>query len=156
MELILALLFGLNIGSFLNVCIARMPLDQSVVTPRSRCPKCKRMIAWYDNLPILSYLMLGARCRHCNRAISARYPAVEALTGVLSVLLALQYGFSVQWFLYLAFCSAIIVLVVIDLDTASCPMLSRSTECGLGSSRACIWHCRVLSWSACTGSSALR
>ena len=116
MELLLAVLFGLNIGSFLNICIARMPLDQSVVTPRSRCPKCKRMISWYDNLPLLSYLMLAARCRHCNRAISARYPAVEALTGVLSVLLVLQYGFSVQWFLYLAFCSAIIVLVVIDLD----------------------------------------
>ncbi len=116
MELILALLVGLTIGSFLNVCIARLPLDQSVVKPRSRCPKCRRMIAWYDNVPILSYLMLGAQCRHCNAEISARYPAVEALTGLLSGLIALQYGLTVQWFLYLAFCAAMIVLVLIDLD----------------------------------------
>ena len=132
--------FALLIGSFLNVVIFRLPLMMQrewrqqcdelmsepapdlpegrfdLVAPRSRCRSCGAEIKAWQNIPVLSYLMLGARCRHCNAAISARYPAVEALTGVLAVLLALQYGFSVQWFLYLAFCSAIIVLVVIDLD----------------------------------------
>jgi len=115
MELILALAFGLNIGSFLNVCIARLPMDQSVVMPRSRCPTCTKRIAWYDTLPILSYLILNARCRNCNAAISARYPLVEAFTGMLSVLLVLDHGLSIQWCLSLAFCSALIVLIAIDL-----------------------------------------
>ena len=83
LEAWLALLFGLLIGSFLNVCIYRMPRDLSVVRPRSYCPACEHPIAWYDNLPLLSYVLLRARCRHCNAAISARYPVVELLTGVL-------------------------------------------------------------------------
>jgi leader peptidase (prepilin peptidase)/N-methyltransferase len=82
-EACLALLFGLLIGSFLNVCIYRLPQDLSVVRPRSYCPACNHQIAWYDNVPLVSYALLGGRCRHCKAAISVRYPVVELMTGVL-------------------------------------------------------------------------
>lgn len=116
MDLAIALLFGLCVGSFLNVCIARIPLDISVVSPRSRCPKCETLIAGYDNVPLLSYVILGGRCRSCRTSISLRYPGVEGLTAIISVLLANQYGLSVPWAVYLVFSSSIIVLVLIDLD----------------------------------------
>src|SRR6266498_1725777 len=77
MEAILALLFGLLIGSFLNVCIYRWPNDLSVVRPRSHCVACGHSIAWYDNVPLASYAVLGGQCRHCRARISLRYPAVE-------------------------------------------------------------------------------
>lgn len=83
LESALAGLFGLLIGSFLNVCIYRMPRDLSVVRPRSFCPECEKEIAWYDNLPLLSYFLLKRRCRHCQKPIPARYPIVEALTAAL-------------------------------------------------------------------------
>src|SRR5262245_44795844 len=73
---------GLMIGSFLNVCISRIPAGESVVTPRSRCPRCKTLIAWYDNIPVLSYVMLGAKCRKCGLAISPIYPTVEIVTAL--------------------------------------------------------------------------
>jgi leader peptidase (prepilin peptidase)/N-methyltransferase len=82
-EALLAGLFGLLIGSFLNVCIHRWPRDFSVVRPRSHCPKCEKMIAWYDNVPVLSYVLLRGRCRHCGERISWRYPVVELMTGAL-------------------------------------------------------------------------
>src|ERR1039458_3022541 len=79
---ILAFLFGLLIGSFLNVCIYRWPRDLSVVRPRSHCPSCEKTIAWYDNVPLLSYALLGGRCRRCRARIAIRYPVVELLTGL--------------------------------------------------------------------------
>ena len=78
----LALLFGLIIGSFLNVCIYRWPRDLSVVRPRSHCIYCQKTIAWYDNVPLLSYALLGGKCRHCDARIPLRYPLVELLTGL--------------------------------------------------------------------------
>ena len=121
MDLAIALLFGLCVGSFLNVCIARIPSDISVVSPRSRCPKCKTLIAGYDNVPLLSYVILGGRCRNCRTSISLRYPAVEGLTAIISVLLANQYSLSVSWAVYLVFSSSMIVLVLIDLDRRILP-----------------------------------
>ncbi len=116
MELAFALLFGLAIGSFLNVCIARLPAGESITRPRSRCPKCRHLIVWYDNIPVLSYVLLWGRCRRCRTSISARYPGVEAATGILSVLVYLQYGLGPAWGIYLAFVASMIVLVLIDLD----------------------------------------
>jgi leader peptidase (prepilin peptidase)/N-methyltransferase len=83
--LVVLAVFGLMIGSFLNVCIARLPAGESVVSPRSRCPTCQHAIAWYDNVPLLSYALLGARCRGCRTPISVRYPIVEAATATLFV-----------------------------------------------------------------------
>ncbi len=92
LEAALALVFGLLIGSFLNVCVYRMPRDLSVVRPRSFCPSCEHPIAWYDNIPLVSYALLRARCRSCGARIPARYPIVEALTGVLFAYLVFAHG----------------------------------------------------------------
>ena len=80
---VLAGLYGLLIGSFLNVCSLRWPLDQSVIRPRSRCPGCEAPIAWYDNVPVVSWLVLRGKCRHCSERISPQYPLVELVTGLL-------------------------------------------------------------------------
>jgi leader peptidase (prepilin peptidase)/N-methyltransferase len=116
MELVIALLFGLAVGSFLNVCIARLPLRESIVTPRSRCPGCRKPISAYDNIPILSYVLLGGRCRSCRKPISVRYPAVEALAAMVSVLIYHQYGLSFAWAIFFVFGCAMIVLAFIDVD----------------------------------------
>src|SRR5258708_4419198 len=116
MELILALVIGLAIGSFLNVCIVRLPLHESVVSPRSRCPQCRKLITWRDNIPILSYVLVGGRCRHCKKGISIRYPLVEAASGAVAVLLYLKFGFTLEWGIFFIFCAAMIVLALIDVD----------------------------------------
>src|SRR5215831_15779081 len=116
MELALALVLGLVIGSFLNVVIIRLPQGSSISLPRSRCPNCKELIHWYDNIPILSYVLLRGRCRRCKKRISARYPLVEALSGVIGVLLYLKFGLTIEWAILLAFSASLIVLAFIDLD----------------------------------------
>jgi len=116
MELALALVLGLVIGSFLNVVILRLPQGGSITLPRSRCPNCKELIHWYDNIPILSYVFLRGRCRRCKKRISARYPFVEALTGVVSLLLYLKLGLTIEWAIFLAFSATLIVLAFIDID----------------------------------------
>src|ERR1700761_3373216 len=93
---VIAGLFGLLIGSFLNVCIYRWPRDLSVVRPRSACVSCGQMIAWYDNLPVLSFLILRGRCRHCGAGILWRYPVVELLTAACFAWFAARYGISVE------------------------------------------------------------
>jgi leader peptidase (prepilin peptidase) / N-methyltransferase len=92
LEALVALAFGLLIGSFLNVCIYRLPRDLSVVRPRSYCPACQKMIAWHDNVPVLSYFLLHGHCRHCQARISPRYPVVEILTGGLFFTYFLRMG----------------------------------------------------------------
>lgn len=116
MEVAFALVFGLVAGSFLNVCIIRLPQGISISTPRSHCPKCKKLIPWYDNVPVLSYVILRGRCRRCKTKISARYPFVEAMSGLVSVLLVVKFGLSVEWAIFLAFCDALLVLAFIDMD----------------------------------------
>jgi leader peptidase (prepilin peptidase)/N-methyltransferase len=108
--------FGAIIGSFLNVCIARLPDGRSVVQPPSHCPKCQTFLAWYENIPILSYLFLTGRCRTCRVRISAIYPAVEVLTGALAVALFLRLGPTLAFAGYFAFAAALVVITFIDLD----------------------------------------
>lgn len=113
---ILALLFGLITGSFANVCIHRLPLGRSVVRPASACPACGRPVAWYDNVPVLSYLLLLGRCRRCRARISPRYPAVEATNGGLYLWLALTQGATLETAVLMAFVTALLVLTLVDLD----------------------------------------
>ena len=108
--------FGSCLGSFLNVCIYRMPREQSIVHPRSRCTKCEHPIAWFDNLPIMSFLWLRGACRHCRRPISWRYPIVEALTGAATVEVVSRFGISAVAVVYLAFICGLIVSSFIDLE----------------------------------------
>jgi len=123
MVLLFCVLIGLAIGSFLNVCISRIPIDESVVRPGSRCPQCRKPIAKRDNIPILSYILLGGRCRHCRKKISIRYPIIEAVTGVVSGLLYLKFDFGLAWVVYLLFCAALIALAFIDADHRILPDL---------------------------------
>ena len=91
----MALALGAATGSFLNVAIYRLPRGESVVAPRSHCTKCERVIPWYDNLPVLSWILLRGRCRGCAEPFSIRYPIVEALTGVILLALSLQFGWGI-------------------------------------------------------------
>jgi leader peptidase (prepilin peptidase)/N-methyltransferase len=111
-----ASLFGLLLGSFLNVVIHRLPLKESIVSPRSRCPQCRRPIPAFENVPIVSWVVLRGRCRGCAAKISFRYPAVEALTGGAALLAALRHGPSLELALEFSFVAAIIALVFIDYD----------------------------------------
>src|SRR5438477_1248493 len=108
---------GAVVGSFLNVVIARVPKGESVVSPGSRCPRCGAAIAWYDNIPILSWLVLRAKCRRCGEPISARYPLVELLTAVLAVAVVRQTGPTPAAVGTFAFVAALVALAYIDLDT---------------------------------------
>lgn len=109
-------LFGAIVGSFLNVCIYRLPAGESVVTPRSRCGTCKTPVRAIDNIPILSYLLLRGRCRACQAGISVRYPLVEALTGVAALATFVVFGPTLQALILFAFLCALIVVSMIDLD----------------------------------------
>lgn len=89
-------MIGLLVGSFLNVCIVRWPALESVVSPRSRCPKCGNLIAWYDNIPVFSWLFLRAKCRHCKLPIPWRYPLIELVTAVIWAIAAWKYGYGLE------------------------------------------------------------
>ncbi len=117
----LAFLAGLVIGSFLNVCVYRWPRDLSVVRPRSFCPACEHTVAWYDNVPVLSYLLLRGRCRHCRAWISPRYPVVELLTACLFFVIVLAYGPSAAALKWCVFCALLIGLIFSDLEERILP-----------------------------------
>ena len=110
-----AFLFGLIIGSFLNVCILRIPAGKSIVLPASGCPKCGKAIAPYDNIPVLSWLFLGGKCRNCKTKISAMYPAVEFLTGILFLACYLVFGPTVDALKWAVFAALLVVLTITDL-----------------------------------------
>jgi leader peptidase (prepilin peptidase)/N-methyltransferase len=113
---------GLMIGSFLNVCISRIPAGESVVTPRSRCPRCKTLIAWYDNIPVVSYVILRGRCRTCGLGISPIYPAVEIVTALAFIGQGLAIGADPPLLLVrLVFTAALIVLFGTDMQTMRLP-----------------------------------
>ncbi len=113
---LLAVFGGACVGSFLNVCIHRIPRDESLIRPRSRCPHCDAMIAWYDNIPILSYILLRGRCRQCRGPISPRYAFVEALTAFLFAALWLKYGWSPLTLVYMLVTGGLIVATFVDLE----------------------------------------
>jgi leader peptidase (prepilin peptidase) / N-methyltransferase len=113
---IFSFIFGAVVGSFLNVCIYRLPKGESVVFPPSRCPGCGSRIPWYDNVPIFSYLLLRGRCRTCRAAISPQYPLVEAINGLLTLFLFMRFGLSFAFVVLFLFCSALVVITFIDLE----------------------------------------
>ncbi len=121
-ELLLLTIVGLAVGSFLNVCIARIPAGESVVSPPSRCPSCRAPIRWYDNVPVLSYILLGGRCRACRTTISWRYPVVEAITAAAFLAQGMAVGPDLVLLASrLVFTSMLIVLFGTDFDTQRLP-----------------------------------
>lgn len=108
-------LLGLVIGSFLNVCILRIPREESVVLPSSHCPACNAPIKPYDNIPVVSWLLLGGRCRKCKAPISAQYPAVELLTGLLFLGCYLWFGLTVEFAKWAVFAALLVVLTITDI-----------------------------------------
>jgi len=107
-------LFGLIFGSFLNVCIVRLPRRESIVKPRSRCPECGNLIRWHDNIPVLSYLALRGKCRRCGKPISALYPAVELLTGFIFVTAFAEFGATKEFLKAIIFATLMIIVVFTD------------------------------------------
>jgi leader peptidase (prepilin peptidase) / N-methyltransferase len=120
-EQFMVLVAGCCLGSFYNVVVHRLPAKESLVSPGSHCPHCSHPIAYYDNVPLLSYILLRGKCRYCRAPISARYPLIEALTGFLGLLLFRHYGLHPQLFIELFFVSLLIVIAFIDLDTYLIP-----------------------------------
>ncbi|MGH9404330.1 MAG: prepilin peptidase [Terriglobia bacterium] len=116
-----AALFGLVLGSFLNVCISRLPRHESVVAPRSRCPNCAKPICWYDNVPVLSYLVLKGKCRYCGTRISPVYPVVEILTACLFVVALTEFGPTAAFLKAIVFAMLLVILVFTDLAERTIP-----------------------------------
>lgn len=114
-------LFGAAIGSFLNVCIYRIPIHESIVFPASHCRVCSTPLAWYENLPLLSYLLQRGRCRSCGAQFSSRYFLVELFTALLAVALVFRFGLTVTTLGYFVFSAALIVITFIDLDLQLIP-----------------------------------
>lgn len=112
--LIIAFVLGLIVGSFSNVCIYRLPIDISIVRPRSFCPACKKPIAWYDNIPVVSFILLQGKCRFCKAKISFLYPAVELLTAFFYILLFLKFNLSAEFFIFAAATTGLIIVSFID------------------------------------------
>ena len=112
---IFVFIFGSIVGSFLNVCIYRLPLEQSIVKPRSYCPQCKKAILWYDNIPFVSYLILKGRCRFCKKKISFRYFLVEFITASIFLILYINYDFSFDFIFYALFVCALIIATFVDI-----------------------------------------
>ncbi len=129
---------GLAVGSFLNVCIHRLPRGESVVTPGSRCPRCSRGLQWFENIPVVAYVALRGRCRSCGGAIGWMYPMVALATGGLFVLLSALLGWQPLLLVRLVFCCAMIVLFVIDLRDRLLPDVVTVPGIGIGLTAAAV------------------
>lgn len=113
----LVFIFGMCIGSFLNVCIYRLPSSMSIINPsRSFCPQCNSAIQFYDNIPVFSYLWLKGRCRNCKASISLRYPLVELMAGILAIAILFMFGLTLEGVVYFVFISSLLVITFIDID----------------------------------------
>ena len=129
---LISIIIGAMVGSFLNVCICRLPKGESIITPRSHCPQCQTLIRFYDNIPLLSYLLLRGKCRSCRAPISIQYPTVEGVTALGSLILFLKFGMSWEYLLYFLFLSALIVITVIDLYHQIIPDVISLPGVGIG------------------------
>ena len=132
MTYLLVFVFGAMIGSFLNVCIYRIPRNQSIIFPRSRCSSCRKYIRWYDNIPLLSYILLKGKCRFCNRKIPFRYFIVEFITGLSFLMLYMNFGFTHKFWIYGILTSGLFVASFIDLDLQIIPDSVSLGGLGLG------------------------
>ena len=120
-NVVLIFILGLIVGSFSNVCIYRIPRNESIIYPASHCPKCRSNISPKDNIPLLSYILLKGRCRNCKSKISIQYPIVEFLTGLIYLIVYLIYGLSIQSLIYIILSSALIIIAFIDLNEQVIP-----------------------------------
>ena len=118
---ILIFILGLIVGSFSNVCIYRIPRNESMIYPASHCPKCRSSIKPIDNIPLLSYILLKGKCRNCGSKIPIQYPAVESLTGIIYIFIFLIYGLTLQSLIYTILSSALIIIAFIDLNELIVP-----------------------------------
>src|SRR4030067_1339749 len=129
---IVSIIFGALLGSVLNVCIYRLPKEESIVWPGSHCPHCKKPIEFYDNIPLVSYLLLRGRCRYCKEPISIQYPLVEGITALSSLFLLMKFGVTLSYLIYFAFVAALIVITVIDLHHQIIPDVISLPGIGVG------------------------
>jgi leader peptidase (prepilin peptidase)/N-methyltransferase len=118
---VLIFILGLIVGSFSNVCIYRIPRNESIIYPASHCPNCRSNISLKDNIPLLSYILLKGKCRNCKIKISIQYPIVEFLTGLIYLIIYLIYGLSIQSLIYIILSSALIIIAFIDLNEQIVP-----------------------------------
>lgn len=118
---IFVFIFGAIIGSFLNVVIYRIPKGESIVTPRSHCTSCDKTIAWYDNIPIISYIILGGKCKYCDEKYSINYFFIEVFSAIIALVLFIKMGFSLEYFLILALFYTLLVLSFIDFEYKAVP-----------------------------------
>jgi leader peptidase (prepilin peptidase)/N-methyltransferase len=120
-NIVLIFILGLIVGSFSNVCIYRIPRNESIIYPASHCPNCRSNISPKDNIPLLSYILLKGRCRNCKIKISIQYPIVELLTGLIYLIIYLTYGLGIQSLIYIILSSALIIISFIDLNEQIVP-----------------------------------
>jgi leader peptidase (prepilin peptidase)/N-methyltransferase len=129
---LISIVFGGMVGSFLNVCIFRLPKEESIIWPGSHCPHCKNAIKFYDNIPVVSYFLLRGKCRYCKGSISLQYPLVEGITALSSLFLIIKFGPSLSYLFYFAFVAALIVITVIDLYHQIIPDVISLPGIGMG------------------------
>jgi len=129
---IVSIILGAIVGSFLNVCIYRLPKEESIIWPGSHCPQCKKPIKVYDNIPLISYLLLKGRCRYCRKSISYQYPLVEGITALSSLFLLMRFGPSLSYLIYFVSVASLMVITVIDLQHQIIPDVISLPGIGIG------------------------